>query len=64
LPAWVNTHAGRATFADQQRGAVVGRTSVREDWALSAVVACGGWGGDWSGSSWSIPIASVVPVSL
>lgn len=51
-------------YAGQQRGAVVGRTTVREDWALVAVVCGAGWGGDWSGSSWSIPIASVVPVSL
>jgi len=41
-----------------------GRTAVREDWALVAVVCGAGWGGDWSGSSWSIPIASVVPMSL
>jgi hypothetical protein len=40
------------------------RTAVREDWALVAVVCGVGWGGDWSGSSWSIPIASVVPMSL
>jgi hypothetical protein len=42
----------------------LGRTGVREDWALVAVVGGAGWGGDWSGSSWSIPIASVVPLSL
>jgi hypothetical protein len=47
-----------------QRGAVVGRTAVREDWALVAVVCGAGWGGDWAGSSWSIPIVSVVPMSL
>jgi len=41
-----------------------GRASVHEDWALVAVAAGGGWGEDWSGSSWLIPIASVVPVSL
>jgi hypothetical protein len=40
------------------------RTVVREDWALVAVVCGAGWGGDWAGSSWSIPIVSVVPMSL
>jgi len=30
----------------QQRGVVVERTRVREDWALLAVVGCAGWGGD------------------
>jgi hypothetical protein len=37
---------------------------VREDWALVAVVCGAGSGGDWAGSSWSIPIVSVVPMSL
>jgi hypothetical protein len=32
--------------AGQQRGVVVERTRVREDWALLAVVGCAGWGGD------------------
>ncbi|MDT5357374.1 MAG: hypothetical protein QOJ56_5906, partial [Mycobacterium sp.] len=27
---------------------------VVEDWALVAVAAGGGWGEDWSGSSWLI----------
>ena len=47
--------------ASAARRRSLGRTGVREDWALVAVVGGAGCGGDWSGSSWSIPIASVVP---
>ena len=37
---------------------------VGEDWALVALVGGADSGRDWSGSSWSIPMCSVVPVSL
>jgi hypothetical protein len=40
------------------------RTVVLEDWALVAVGGRAGSGGHWLGSSWSTPIASVVPLSL
>jgi hypothetical protein len=39
------------------------RTVVGEDWApVVVVVSAGVGGGDWFGSSWSTPIASVVPL--
>jgi hypothetical protein len=55
---------GGVVVADQQRGAVF---EAHHGGRRLGVVALAGpcWrGGDWFGSSWSIPIASVVPVSL
>ena len=64
LPAWVNTHAGRATFADQQRGAVF--EAHRGGRRLGAGCSCWWW---LLGRRLVVfvvvdPDASVVPVSL
>jgi hypothetical protein len=51
-------------FAGQQRGAVFEAHRGGRRLGVVALAGPAGGGGDWASSSWSIPIASVVPVSL
>jgi hypothetical protein len=57
--AWMNWK-----IAGQQRGAVFEAHHGARRLGVVALAGPAGGGGDWSSSSWSIPIASVVPVSL
>jgi hypothetical protein len=51
-------------IAGQRLGAVFEAHCGARRLGVVAVAGPAGWGGDWLGSSWLIPMCSVVPVSL